>query len=270
MRLTRFVKYGYGAPLIGFVIRTTRLLDGDGAPPPFINFAGGGDFQTVGAELVESLVTRAGLTSSHRVLDLGSGIGRVAVALENRFPAIDYLGLEIVRYGVDWCRKRFGKAPNFRFQYADIYNSFYNPRGRVSAQEFQFPLASRSRDFILATSVFTHLQEATTRHYLQEFGRCLEDGGTVYLTTFLTDRCAENAAFRFRNRIGRACVERLDEPDMAVAYSLDFWTEAATSAGLTVSSVFQGTWSTRDLGLSQIGPEFQDIILLRREEKGAK
>lgn len=264
MRSFRYLKYSVGAAVIGFVIRHTTFLDGDGSPPPFINFAGGGDFVSLGDDLVKSLVARAALTATDRVLDVGSGIGRVAVALSKRYPALDYKGLEIVRYGVDWSCKRFKSLKTFRFQHADIYNSFYNPRGKIRASGYRLPQSDASRDLIIATSVFTHLPEAETVNYLAEFGRVLAKGGRVYLTTFLAGRRGREASFGFAHTSGAARIESLLEPDLAVAYDLEFWRARAQAVGLSLTGVYPGSWSPHDAELGPIGPEFQDTLILTK------
>jgi hypothetical protein len=56
-------------------IRTNRFIP---APPPENVFVGDGDFRTIGAEFLGHLVRIAGLKPDDRVLDIGSGIGRLA------------------------------------------------------------------------------------------------------------------------------------------------------------------------------------------------
>ena len=51
------------------------------APPPKLMFCGDGDFRAIGAEFLERLVRDAGLERHHRVLDIGSGVGRLAIPL---------------------------------------------------------------------------------------------------------------------------------------------------------------------------------------------
>ena len=86
----RYLKYAVVAPAIGLVVRRTSLLDGSRHEPPrAINFAGGGDFRQIGDNQVAILVARAGLSEHDRVLDIGCGIGRIAMALHRRFPHLE-------------------------------------------------------------------------------------------------------------------------------------------------------------------------------------
>lgn len=257
-RALRVAKYGLAAPVLARLISSTPLLDGhDGAPPSWINYAGGGDFHEVGRFQRDVIVQRTGLAPGERVLDLGSGIGRLAMALHREGPKIRYDGLEIVRYGVEWCRKTFREAPDFRFHHADIHNSFYNPFGRTPAQEFRFPFADASLDLVFATSVFSHLMPNTTRHYLSEIARVLVPGGRAYFTYFRADASrGAGAAFSFSEMSDGAAVESKAEPELAVAYQRAQLTEWAEAHGLVCDADWPGNWAALE------GHDFQDAILL--------
>ncbi len=256
-RILRLVKYGLAAPLIGVVVRNSRWLDGADGPPAFINYAGGGDFTAVGDQQAELIAARAGLTGADRVLEIGCGIGRIACALGRRHPALDYLGFDVVSYGIDWSRKRLAARPGFRFVHADLRNGFYNPFGRHAATGFRFPADDASRDLVFATSVFTHLLEDAARHYLAEAARVLAPGGRLYLTTFLMpDR--PGGDLRFDHQRGRAHLASRAEPELAVAYAPEFWAEAASGAGFQITATWPGAWAGRPAA------DYQNAILLTR------
>jgi len=67
------------------------------------------------------------------VLEIGCGLGRVAFPLRYVLgPEGTYDGFEIVRQKVDFLQRAFTPAhPNFRFAWADVHNTHYNPSGRV-------------------------------------------------------------------------------------------------------------------------------------------
>src|SRR5512134_1996197 len=54
---------------------------GDLQPPPSLLFVGDGDFKKTGEEFKTHLVQLGGLKADHRVLDIGCGVGRMAVPL---------------------------------------------------------------------------------------------------------------------------------------------------------------------------------------------
>src|SRR5437868_743353 len=118
--------------LRGAAIDLQRFVTGRrerGLPPMRMRFVGMGDFVRVGEELVGLLTNVGGLAPDDRVLDIGCGVGRVAIPL-TRFLSeqATYDGFDVVRAAVRWCARNI-THPRFRFKHADLYNSFYNRRG---------------------------------------------------------------------------------------------------------------------------------------------
>ena len=261
-RVGRLVKYGFVAPLLGYVIRRTSLLDGgpDG-PPAFINYAGAGDFLAVGDQQAKLITARAPVPPGARVLDLGSGIGRVAQGLHRQRPDLRYDGLDVVRYGIDWSRKAMRDAPGFRFHHADVRNSFYNPFGRTAPEDFRFPFADGSFDLVIATSVFTHLEGRTAKRYLAETSRVLVPGGALYATFFLKREVSvDGARFTFTHRRDGNWTESAAEPEMAVAFDPDWIEDRAAECGLDPTAKWLGAWDGRDGA-----DDLQDAVLLEKK-----
>jgi hypothetical protein len=81
--------------------------DHDVMVPPYAErFTGcaGCDYITSGRGLVQVLVSYAGLQADSVMLDIGSGVGRLAVPLTKLITSPgSYDGLEIVERGVRWC-----------------------------------------------------------------------------------------------------------------------------------------------------------------------
>jgi len=262
--IPRRAKYTFFASVIEFMLKRTRWLDGGDEPPAFMDFSGGA-FIPLGNRLVQLMVERGGLVKGMNVLDVGCGIGRNAVALSKRFANnLHYVGFDIVRFGIVWCRKRFSGSENYRFIHADIYNSFYNPRGSGNADSYVFPSADKSVDFIFATSVYTHMQASEVDHYLAETARCLKYGGKAYFTCFILDAesnaqiASNKTLFSFRHRSGSAAfTESVDEPDLAVAFDRVTFEAMAAKAGLIVSAFYPGSWR----GTSY--DDFQDAYLMQ-------
>ena len=128
----RYLKYAVAAPCVTWVMQHTSVLNGKESPPRVLNFAADGDFVAQGDELVAALQRDFELKDGLRILDIGSGIGRIATALWRAGLDISYDGFDIVPYGVVWCRKKIPKAEGYRFQHADVFNRFYNPRGKIA------------------------------------------------------------------------------------------------------------------------------------------
>lgn len=158
-------------------------------PPRRLIFTGGGahDFLAIGNEFLDYFRRLGGLEPQHQVLELGCGMGRMAVPLTKYLSENgSYKGLDIVPLGIKWCTDKItARHPNFHFQLADIRNSQYNPNGHLQASEFRFPYSDDSFDFIFATSVFTHMLPREVNNYLSEIHRVLKPGKKCLITWFL-------------------------------------------------------------------------------------
>jgi SAM-dependent methyltransferase len=237
-------------------------------PPRRLVFVGPGDYRATGAEFFE-LFRRAGLRPDDDVLDVGSGIGRMAVPLVGWLQG-RYEGFDVVRKGVDWCRGNITpRHPNFRFTHVDLYNGDYNPTGRLRAEDFRFPYPDASFDFAFLTSVFTHLLPADIRRYAGELSRVVRPGGTMFATWFLLDADALASVDAARAQL--AFVHRLRDPELgdyrtvdvrtpeeAVAYSTPAVRALLEAAGLPVAELWPGRWPDRD------GASLQDVTVSRR------
>ena len=144
-------------------------------------------FKAVGATAKKLLTVHAGLLPTHHLLDIGCGIGRMAI------PLVDYLaeggaydGFDITPFSIDWCRREIAsKHANFNFHFVDIHNSAYHPAGKLQGTSYIFPFADSHFDVAMATSVFTHMLLAETRQYLQQAARVLKPGGRFLASFFL-------------------------------------------------------------------------------------
>jgi SAM-dependent methyltransferase len=118
------------------------------------------------------------------VLDIGCGSGRIARLLAGGTDVASYVGFDVVRAAIEWCRRFV--APNvpapYRFEWIDARSLEYNPNGSIPASRVRFPLEDRSVDVAFAASVFTHLLEPDAAHYLAETSRVLKTGGLAVLS----------------------------------------------------------------------------------------
>jgi SAM-dependent methyltransferase len=97
-----------------------------------------------------------------------------------------YDGVEIFRPAVQWCDRHIHRRfNNFRFHHADVWNSAYNPKGKVLARNYTFPFPGALHDFVFLTSVFTHMLPPDMERYLAEISRVLKPGTHGLLTFFL-------------------------------------------------------------------------------------
>jgi SAM-dependent methyltransferase len=236
-------------------------------PKRLRDFVGGGDFRTVGREMADLVTELTALQPTDNVLDVGSGIGRVALPLSEYLrPPGSYDGLEIVKRGVDWCTRNITSAhPNFRFHHADLRNTTYNPRGALQAENYRFPFADDSFDVALLTSVFTHLLSETVEHYVAELARVLRPGARVLGTWFILDAESEaaiasgKAAIALTEPVGAGRVVNPESPEDAIGFPASYVRELFERNGFSVDEPFTyGTWSGR------AGRSFQDVVIARR------
>ena len=184
------------------------------------------DFKVIGAEFIKHFTDLGGLKPNHKVLDIGCGIGRIALSLTGYLSrGGEYRGFDIIRDGITWCRENITpRYPEFHFEVVDIYNRTYNPRGKRSAADFKFPYRDDYFDFVYTTSVFTHMLPADMENYLAESARVMKRGGRCMHTFFLINGEAarlmaqDTAVFNFiYRREGYLTVSKI-EPEKAVAY----------------------------------------------------
>ena len=235
--------------------RADRLV-----PPRRLDFAGHSDYVETGDEFLSYFV-EMGLQPSHAILDVGCGIGRMARPLVGYLDAAgSYDGFDVNRDGIGWCRRRYARHRNFRFQVADLYNRRYNPHGAHAASDYRFPYDEASFDFAIATSVLTHLLETEAEHYIAEILRVLKPDGRAVVTFFVLNDESRGlikegkSAFAFLDPDDHVSVLDADVPEEAVAYD-----ERWVRERLPVSEIRWGSWCGREEFIS-----FQDVVVAAR------
>ena len=240
----------------------------DLTPPRGWDFVGGGDFHAQGALHLGFFTQLGGLRPDHAVLDVGCGIGRMAVPLTGYLaPSGSYRGFDIVPEGIAWCQAHITpRYPAFEFSLADIANKTYNPRGRLSALEFAFPYPDASFDFQFSVSVFTHMRAEEVRHYVAEIARVLKPGGRSLNTFFVLDDeawrrvSAGTDTQGFRYPLGPAWTVSRIEPEKAIAYRERWLRDLFAEHGLAlVEPIHWGSWSGRSPYVA-----YQDMVVAER------
>jgi SAM-dependent methyltransferase len=223
------------------------------------------DFRRDGQEFLDYFIKFGSLRPDDRVLDIGSGIGRMTIPLTSYLdPSGRYDGFDIVKLGVDWCTANITPLhPNFRFQRADVFNGLYNLNGRQSAAEYRFPFADESFDFIFATSVFTHTLPDALDNYAGELARVLAPGGRAFTNFFIVSEESQRlidlgrSEFSFAHPFGVARTQSSEVPEGAVAYPESHLRDLHTGKGLEIiEPLHLGSWCGRDESLT-----FQDFVV---------
>lgn len=242
---------------------------GDLVPPYALRLSVGGRFLEDGEEYFGYFRDLAGLRPSDRVLDVGCGVGRMAVKLAPYLTGGSYEGFDVRADVIEWCQQHITpRWPHARFAFIDLANGLYNAAGEIDSTAFRFPYPPASFDFVLLTSVFTHLLPAAVERYTDEIVAALVPGGTCFCTYFLIDdeslrlmRAGLAGVFDFKHRGEGYRTLAPDAPEHALAYD-ESWVRGVYQArGLRiVEPIRYGRWSGRADGLS-----LQDIVIARKE-----
>ena len=192
----------------------------------------------------------AGLRPEHRVLDIGSGIGNLAVGLIGYLRGT-YDGIEVHREAVDWCRQAITpRHPTFRFHHADLASGAYNPDGHVTSAAYRFPFPDHSFDAIFLGSVYTHLMPDDAAHYVHEIARLLAPGGFCVASYYLLDDERRESidagrsfmSFPVEHPSGVCRLHNANSPEAAVAFDEGFIRRVHGESGLRMRDVRRGHW----------------------------
>ena len=125
------------------------------------------------------LVLSRFLNENSIVLDIGCGSGKIARTLVYHPYIKHYIGFDVIRENVDWCEQSILPLSKgrFEFHYLNVFSRAYNPSGKIKGTEVAFPVAEGTVNFAFAGSVFTHLLQEDTKHYLREVRRALAPDG---------------------------------------------------------------------------------------------
>src|SRR5262245_9589858 len=210
-----------------------------------------------------TVVTTFGLRPEHRLLDIGSGIGNLALGL------IDYLrggydGVEIHAEAVTWCQRSITpRHPHFHFHRADVSSVAYNPGGPTPASLYRFPFPDGSFDFVFLGSVFTHMLPDAFERYAHEIARMLAPDGICVASYFLLNDDTRAAiergdsfmSFSVTDASGLCRLHDRAVPEAAVALDEPFVRRVLADAGLRIQEVHRGRWWRGE-------PDFQDVLVV--------
>lgn len=223
-----------------------RLLRIGGFGTPLVK-----EHQRNGDFFVDQVLVRlAGLEPHHRVLDMGCGLGQKARPLTRVLTQGSYEGIDISQFGVSWCRKNISsRYPNFQFHEADLYNSVYRPDGKQSAANYKFPYDSMQFDFVILSSVFTHMMPDEVDNYLAEISRVLKSGGKCVATFFMIGDESGKAIERgwnvhpFPYAFDGYRLFLQDRPEAAIAYDEKLIRQMYTTHNLKITDpILRGGW----------------------------
>jgi len=230
-----------------------------------ILFLGGGDFKKIGEEFLNYFIEFCNLKPNEKVLDIGCGMGRMAVPLTKYLNQEgQYCGFDVFKEGISWCEKKIKKQyPNFEFKLVDVFNSEYNPSGKLKGSNFNFPYKDNYFDFVYANSVFTHMVPKDLENYISEICRVLNKGGRFFLTFLLLNKDSvsfihrKKSKYNFDTNTDTFSTMNKKTPDYITAYQENFIRNLFTKYGLHITEPIKyGSWCGRKSNVN-----FQDFII---------
>ncbi len=235
-------------------------------PPKRLIYTGGGDFLKIGKRIIDHIKAHGIITPSSIVLDVGSGIGRIAFSLTKYLVDGHYEGFDIIKSGIRWCERNISRNyPNFRFKWVSLSNDLYREHGN-DAGEFIFPYEDEFFDLVIVISVFTHMQPAEVENYVNEINRVLKKDGHCYATFFILNHASEaamkeNDEFNFKHHHGFYSLLNEKVKAANVAYQEKYLDELFGNNNFHSISKEYGSWS----GAYKNGPlDFQDIVIIQK------
>lgn len=237
-------------------------------PPRGMIFIGSGDFVRQGEHLADLAITYTKIQPNGKILDIGCGIGRLAVPLTKYLDKEGrYEGFDIVKLGIDWCTRNISsKYPNFRFICVDLKNDLYNLDTQKEAKEFVFPYPENYFDSVILTSVFTHMMPTDVKHYLEQIALVLKNGGKCLATFFIINKRVEDlmasnrSHFVFKYSYEGCFLMHSTVKEANVAFEENFLRSMISDCGLSIDAIYPGNWSDK----SKDALDFQDIVILKK------
>jgi SAM-dependent methyltransferase len=209
------------------------------------------EFRNRGNNISRLIIKCTDLRPNERVLDVGCGIGLVAIPLTSYLEIGHYEGFDIIPECIKWCQRNITpKFSNFHFQVADIYNQMYNPNGQYEASQYRFPYDDGSFDLVFLSSIFTHLRTKDMEHYLSEIVRVLNKDGRCFITYFLINRetveLMKNgvSSHDFNHKLDEHCytIASDDDAEKAIGYDDIFIRKLYKNHGLRIKAIVYGEW----------------------------
>lgn len=238
-------------------------------PPKSLRFMNEDDekFAEIGRVNIE-LLQSYGLDETSSILDLGSGYGRLAIALHKKFPDFsgNYVGVDILPKHISWCQENIeSKLKNYKFNHLNVVNDRYNPKGNIEANKVKIDYKPLKFNLACLFSVFTHMYEEDIKHYLSQIHKNLKEEGLCIATFFIYDDerlekiNAREEGYNMKYELNDHTRYYSPEDKLhAISFKKDFIEKMCRDCGFNVEKVVYGDWASGGSGY------YQDYVVLRK------
>ncbi len=237
-------------------------------PPKGLIFTGSGDYLSIGKHFFGHFQKYCDFTEDSSVLDIGCGIGRMAVPFTHYLsPKGRYEGFDIVKMGIDWCTKNISsRFPNFTFKLIPLKNDLYRLDTDEKAAELRFPYEDSSFDLVFLTSVFTHMLPSDVENYIKEIQRVLTTDKKCFATFFIIEEENETkpnsiGSKNFPHNFGNYYLMDKNVKEANVAFKKSYIEELLKKNNLELVRFIKGNWS--GIQNTELN-EHQDIVIFKK------
>jgi SAM-dependent methyltransferase len=164
--------------------------------------------------------------------DFGCGCGRVARQLAQQTqPPERYLGIDLHQGMIEWCQQNITPImPQFEFQHHDVFYANFNPQSK-NGKTLPFPSNDKEFSFVIAISVFTHLEEDAAAFYMKEVARIMAEDSIFVTSWFVFDK----SIFPMMQTSQNALYINPVDPVNAVIFDREWIREEARKNGLKIT-----------------------------------
>ncbi len=237
-------------------------------PPKGLIYTGRGDFIGQGNAYVDLFIKHGDLKPNANFLDIGSGIGRVAIPLSEYLSnTSDYQGFDVIELGVNWCQQNItAKFENFQFKYVPLLNDLYRDNGDDAAS-YKFEYPESHFDFACSVSVFTHMIPTEVENYFNELERVMKPKGKIFATFFIINEensklMQANSGFNFNHKLDGYYLMDATVKGANVAFEEEYLlNEIIKTDRFKITTKSYGHWCGRDKSESF---DFQDVYIIEK------
>ncbi len=237
-------------------------------PPKGLIYTGRGDFIGQGNAYLEMFKKHGQLKPNANFLDIGSGIGRVAIPLTNYLEShAKYQGFDVIELGVTWCQNNITrKFDNFTFKYVPLLNDLYRDTG-ADAATYKFEYPENHFDFACSVSVFTHMVPKEVANYFDELEKVMKPEGKIFATFFIINEensrfMKANSGFNFNHKLDGYYLMDANVKGANVAFDEQYLLrEIIKTDRFKVTAKSYGHWCGRD---KEDSWDFQDVYIIEK------